>query len=241
MQEYLANKEYADKRYFLGEEDVVYFCIPLLGTFHFSKNHYGLLNVGVFFLLLHWLFRTRNLSWKAIFKESGATIVLSLVPVVAGEIIAWLSAILIGTRFKLFGTVQGIPFDNALMLVSVLLLVVGMIRYYRCNLHTSLFTLMILSLVFLLTVGENMMFFIPLCIGTLSLMLGEATSSRIFPLLGVFLILLHAFSFVYVIAMALTIGALGLVLLVAFYDLLVIIPLAKEYLTDKASNRKFWP
>ncbi len=241
MQEYLTNKDYADKRYFLAEEDVVYFCIPLLGTFHFSKNHYGLLNVGVFFLLLHLLFRARNLSWKATLKESGVAIALSLAPVVVGEIIAWLSAMLVGARFRLFGTVQGIPFDNALMLVSVLLLGVGMIRYYRCNLYSSLFTLMILSLVFLLTAGENMMFFIPLCIGTLSLMLWEATSFRIFPLLGVFLILLHAFSFVYVIAMALTIGALGLVLLVAFYDLLVIIPLAKGYLTGRASSQKPWP
>ena len=236
MKEYLTNKEYAEKNYFLAEEDVIYFSIPLLGTFHFPKNTYLLLNIGVFFLLLHLMFKQNNLPWKTILKPSGITIALGLGWIVVGEVIAWLSALSVGARFKLFGTVQGIPFDNAIILLSVLILVVGMVRFVQ-NLYASLFTLMLLSFIALIIAGENMMFFIPLCIGTLSVMLWQATSSRIFPLLGVCLILLHAFSFVYIIAMALTIGALGLVLLVAFCHLIVVIPLAKLYLADKASSR----
>ena len=236
MKEYLTNKEYAEKNYFLAEEDVIYFSIPLLGTFHFPKNTYWLLNIGVFFLLLHLMFKQNNLPWKTILKPSGITIALGLGWIVVGEVIAWLSALSVGARFKLFGTVQGIPFDNAVILLSVLILVVGMVRFVQ-NLYASLFTLMMLSFIALIIAGENMMFFIPLCIGTLSMMLWQATSSRIFPLLGVCLILLHAFSFVYIIAMALTIGALGLVLLVAFCHLIVVIPLARLYLADKASSR----
>ena len=236
MKEYLTNKEYAEKNYFLAKEDVIYFSIPLLGTFHFPKNTYWLLNIGVFFLLLHLMFKQNNLPWKTILKPSGITIALGLGWIVVGEVIAWLSALSVGARFKLFGTVQGIPFDNAVILLSVLILVVGMVRFVQ-NLYASLFTLMLLSFIALIIAGENMMFFIPLCIGTLSVMLWQATSSRIFPLLGVCLILLHAFSFVYIIAMALTIGALGLVLLVAFCHLIVVIPLAKLYLADKASSR----
>ena len=236
MKEYLTNKEYAEKNYFLAEEDVIYFSIPLLGTFHFPKNTYWLLNIGVFFLLLQLMFKQNNLPWKTILKPSGITIALGLGWIVVGEVIAWLSALSVGARFKLFGTVQGIPFDNAIILLSVLILVVGMVRFVQ-NLYASLFTLMLLSFIALIIAGENMMFFIPLCIGTLSVMLWQATSSRIFPLLGVCLILLHAFSFVYIIAMALTIGALGLVLLVAFCHLIVVIPLAKLYLADKASSR----
>ena len=236
MKEYLTNKEYAEKNYFLAKEDVIYFSIPLLGIFHFPKNTYWLLNIGVFFLLLHLMFKQKNLSWKTILKPSGITIALGLGWIVVGEVIAWLSALSVGARFKLFGTVQGIPFDNAVILLSVLILVMGMVRFVQ-NLYASLFTLMLLSFIALIIAGENMMFFIPLCIGTLSVMLWQATSSRIFPLLGVCLILLHAFSFVYIIAMALTIGALGLVLLVAFCHLIVVIPLAKLYLADKASSR----
>ena len=96
---------------------------------------------------------------------------------------------------------------------------------------------MTIGLIFQTTIGENMMFFIPACIGTITLFLWKTTSSRIFPLIGTAIILLHAFSFVYVIAMGLTIGALGLVLLIAFYNLIVIIPLANGYLTDKVSNQ----
>ena len=236
MKEYLTNKEYAEKSYFLAEEDVIYFSIPLLGIFHFPKNTYWLLNIGVFFLLLHLMFKQNNLPWKTILKPSGITIALGLGWIVVGEVIAWLSALSVGARFKLFGTVQGIPFDNAVILLSVLILVMGMVRFVQ-NLYASLFTLMLLSFIALIIAEENMMFFIPLCIGTLSVMLWQATSSRIFPLLGVCLILLHAFSFVYIIAMALTIGALGLVLLVAFCHLIVVIPLAKLYLADKASSR----
>lgn len=236
MKEYLTNKEYAEKNYFLAEEDVIYFSIPLLGTFHFPKNTYWLLNIGVFFLLLHLMFKQNNLPWKTILKPSGITIALGLGWIVIGEVIAWLSALSVGARFKLFGTVQGIPFDNAVILLSVLILVMGMVRFVQ-NLYASLFTLMLLSFIALIIAGENMMFFIPLCIGTLSVMLWQATSSQIFPLLGVCLILLHAFSFVYIIAMALTIGALGLVLLVAFCHLIVVIPLAKLYQADKASSR----
>jgi hypothetical protein len=236
MKEYLTNKEYAEKNYFLAKEDVIYFSIPLLGTFHFPKNTYWLLNIGVFFLLLHLMFKQNNLPWKTILKPSGITIALGLGWIVVGEVIAWLSALSVGARFKLFGTVQGIPFDNAIILLSVLILVVGMVRFVQ-NLYASLFTLMLLSFIALIIAGENMMFFIPLCIGTLSVMLWQATSSRIFPLLGVCLILLHAFSFVYIIAMALTIGALGLVLLVVFCHLIVVIPLARLYLADKASSR----
>ena len=240
MQEYLTNPKYSDKQYFLGQEDVIYFSIPLLGTFHFSKSSYWLLNMGVFFLFLHLLFKEKNHLWKTTFIQLGITIAISLGLVMAGEVIAWISALMVGAKFKLFGTVQGIPFDNVVILFSTIILTIGMLRYYRhsSSLHTSLFTLMILSFLSLVIAGENMMFFIPFCIGTLTWMLWQVTSSRIFPLFGMFLILLHAFSFVYIIAMALTIGALGLVMLVAYYNLTVIIPLAKGYLTDKASNQK---
>jgi hypothetical protein len=243
VQAYLTNKDYADKDYFLAEEDAVYFSIPLLGVFHFSKNHYWLLNIGVLFLFLHLIFRDRNFRWKDTFKQSGILLGISLVSIIAGEAIAWLSATLCGVRFRMFGVISGIPFDNAAIIFSMLLLVMAMIRYYRRlhsilqNLYSSLFMLMTLSFIALIAAGENMMFFIPYCIGILTLTLWKATQSRWFPLLGMFLILLHTFSFVYILAMALTIGALGLSLLVAFCNLIVVIPLAKGYLTDKASGQ----
>ena len=106
------------------------------------------------------------------------------------------------------------------------------------NLYASMFPLIIGSIIFyLIAHRENMMFFIPLCTGTVTLYLWKATPARIFPLLGMAILLIHAFSFVYIVAMALSIGALGLVLLVAFYNLIIVIPLAHAYLTDTTSNQ----
>lgn len=243
MKEYLTNAAYTDRTSLMAEEDSVFFTIPLLGLFSFSKNQYLLLNIGVIFLFLHLLSKEKNLRWKSILRPSGVLVGLSFLSMLIGELIAWICSVLVGARFRWFGTVQGIPFDNAVMVCTFLMLVIGLIRYFRTrldvvqHLYASLFVLSLWSLLALFIVGENMMFFLPLCIGTLTLMLWKATSAKVFPLVGMAILLIHTLSFVYIIAMALTIGALGLALLVAFYHLIVLIPLANGYLTDKVSNR----
>ena len=49
--------------------------------------------------------------------------------------------------------------------------------------------------------------------------------------IAIALILLHAYSFLFALAMALTIGAYGAVAMIAFLDVMVIIPMADIYLT----------
>lgn len=244
MKEYLTNDAYSDRTALMAEEDSIFFSIPLLGMFCFSKSIYLLLNIGVIFLFFHLLSKEKNLRWKPILKQSGILMGVSLILILLGEFIAWLCALSVGARFKWFGTVQGVPFDNAVMIFSVLILAIGLIRYFRKrkdihqNLYASMLTLMVGSIVFFfIAYHENMMFFIPLCIGTLTLHLWKTTSARVFPLLGMAIILIHAFSFVYIVAMALSIGALGLVLFLAFHYLIIVIPLAHGYLADKASNQ----
>ena len=244
MKEYLTNNAYSDRTALMSEEDSIFFSIPLLGMFCFSKSVYLLLNIGVIFLFFHLLSMEKNLRWKPIFKQSGILMVASLILIILGEIIAWLCALSVGARFKWFGTVQGIPFDNAVIIFSVLILAIELIRYFRKrkdihqNLYASMLTLMVGSIVFFfIAYRENMMFFLPLCIGTLTLHLWKTTSARVFPLLGMTIILIHAFSFVYIVAMALSIGALGLVLFLAFHYLIILIPLAHGYLADTTSNQ----
>lgn len=244
MKEYLTNDTYSDRTALMAEEDAIFFTIPLLGVFCFSKSLYLLLNIGIICFLFHLMNEEKNLRWKPILKQSGILMGASLILILIGEIIAWLCALSVGARFKWFGTVQGIPFDNAVMIFSVLVLAIGLIRYFRKrkdihqNLYASMLTLMVGSIVFFfIAYRENMMFFIPLCIGTLTLHLWKTTSARVFPLLGMAIILIHAFSFVYIVAMALSIGALGLVLFLAFHYLIILIPLAHGYLADKVSNQ----
>ena len=244
MKEYLTNDNYTDQTSLMTEDDSIFFSIPLFGMFCFSKSTYLLLNIGVILLFFHLLSKEKNLCWKSILKLSGILVGTSLMLAFIGEIIAWLCALSVGAGFKWFGIVQGIPFDNAVMIFSILALTIGLIQYFhhradfRQNLYASMLLLIVGSIIFyLIAYRENMMFFIPLCIGTITLFLWKNTSSRIFPLLGMAILLIHAFSFVYIVAMALSIGALGLILLLAFYNLMMVILLAHAYLTDTTSNQ----
>jgi len=74
------------------------------------------------------------------------------------------------------------------------------------------------------------MFLIPLACATVAMVLYHLTNLRVWLVAAIMLILLHAFSFYYALAMALTIGALGAVLMLAFFDLMVLVPLADIYL-----------
>jgi len=105
------------------------------------------------------------------------------------------------------------------------------------QLYGTLALMFILSAVLLFALGENLMFLIPLAFATVAMILYRLTSMKFWILCAIFLILLHAFSFLYALAMALTIGAFGAVAMLAFCDFMVLIPLADLYLLD-TSKRK---
>lgn len=101
------------------------------------------------------------------------------------------------------------------------------------KLYGTLLLMMFLSLLLLVAINENLMFFIPLAVATVAVMLYRITKLKVWLLLAIALILLHAFSFLYALAMALTIGALGAVLMLAVLDVLVVVPLVDMYITQK--------
>ena len=74
------------------------------------------------------------------------------------------------------------------------------------------------------------MFFITLAFATAGLILWRLTSLKVWLLAAIAVILLHVFSFIYALAMALTIGALGAYALIALLDLMVLIPMADLYM-----------
>jgi hypothetical protein len=104
-------------------------------------------------------------------------------------------------------------------------------------LYGALALLTVLSVALLLSIGETLMFIIPLCCATVAMVLYHLTNLRIWLPVAIALILLHAFSFYYALAMALTIGALGAVMMLAFFDFMVIIPLADLYLMPERRKK----
>lgn len=268
VEAYLTDEAYADRNYFKAEDDTTSFTIPLLGLFNFSKGMYKVINVVIFvlFLLVFALEGVRGrLKASKVFKTSAFVLGAAVLVLALGELVAYLSALVAGAKFKFFGVIHGIGFDNVAMIVSTVLLAAACVAVYmngrgkavrkasgsmRANaasnaaakfagnqLYGTLALMFILSAVLLFALGENLMFLIPLAFATVAMILYRLTSMKFWILCAIFLILLHAFSFLYALAMALTIGAFGAVAMLAFCDFMVLIPLADMYLLD-TSKRK---
>lgn len=260
-QAYLTDPVYSDKEYLKASDDTVNFTVPVLGLFNFSKGMYLVLNAVVFlvFLLLFAMEGVRGrLKARRVFKTSCIVLCLSVGVLAVGELVAYLSSVIAGARFKPFGVIQGVQADNAVMIVMTVLLAVASVLLYlhsrntavrqksgsmrasaamnaisghACELlYGTLSLMLVLSAALVFTLGENLMFLIPLAFATFAMALWRLTSLKVWILAAVVLILLHAFSFLFALAMALTIGAYGAVAMLAFLDLMVLIPLADLYL-----------
>lgn len=257
---YVTSEEYSDPDSLKAEEDSTNFTVPALGFFNFTKTGYLIFNVVVFviFLLGFAVEGVRGrLKASKVFRQSCVIFISSVAVLAAGELIAYICSLISGAGFKPFGIIPGIPYDNAAMIVSVVIMALVSLavyislrnkavrtvsgsmrasaalnaaRHYASNsLYGALALMFLLSLVLLLAIGENLMFFIPLLCGTVAMILYRIVPVRVWLLAAIVLILLHAFSFLYALSMALTIGALGAVMMIAFIDMMLLIPLADLY------------
>ncbi|MBO7191918.1 MAG: M20/M25/M40 family metallo-hydrolase [Bacteroidales bacterium] len=264
---YVTGEEYADKDYLRSDKDATNFSIPALGLFNFSKGGYVILNVIVclIFLLLFALEGVRGrIKAAKVFKMSVFVLFIGIGVLAFGELVAYLCSLGAGAKFKPFGIVVGVSFDNAAMIASTVLLASISVLVYvamrkkavrqvsgsmRANaavnaaskyaynvLYGTLALMFVLSVALLSTISENLMFLIPLAFATGAMVLYHLTSLKAWMVLSIGLILLHAYSFLYALSMALTIGAYGAVAMLAFFDLMVLIPLADLYLLS--SNRR---
>lgn len=257
---YVKGEEFARKDALKAQEDAVNFTVPALGLFNFSRIGYTITNVVIFvlFLLLFGLEGVRGrINAKKVFVKSVTVFGAAVGIMVLGSFISMVCSSIAGVPFKLFGTIQGVMFDNAAMIASAVLMVIVTVLVYvtsrkktirqhasrsmRDNslnaarshaynvLYGTLALMFILSAVLLVALGENMMFLIPLAFGAAGMILYHMTNLKVWLVIAIGLILLHVFSFYYALAMALTIGALGGVLMLAFIALMVIVPLADIY------------
>lgn len=261
---YVTDPAYADKDALKAEKDTTNFTIPCIGLLNVGKTTYMVMNIVVFLLFLgvFALDSVRGrLKASLVFRYSCIVLCVAIGILAFGELIAYLCSAIAGAHFKPFGIVQGIPFDNVAMIVSLVLVAAVTILVY-CTLRRNavrrksasmrvsaaynaaskfafnmlygvLVLMFVLSAVLLLSLGENLMFLIPLTFTTAALILKRMTSMKVWLLLAIFCILLHAFSFYYALAMALTIGAFGAVAMLAFLDIILLIPLSDIYLTAK--------
>ena len=268
VMEYLTDAKYADKDYFRSDKDTVNFTVPVLGLFNFSKTWWMIINiiVYVFFVLLFMLevVRGRLKAGKA-FRNTAIVLLAGILVLAFGELVAYICSAIAGADFEAFGIIGGIPFDNAAMIVSMVVIAASVVAVYCVgrakavrqvagsmrknaaanaaahhayeNLYGTLFLMFVLSLVLVIALGENLMFFIPLFCAVAAMILYHLTSLKFWLVASIVVILLHAFSFLYALAMALTIGAFGVVAMLAFFDIMVLIPLADLYLLNTGKKK----
>ena len=266
--EYLTDPVYADKNYLKAENDTVNFTIPVLGLFNFSKGVYTVINIVVFvlFLLLLGLDVLRGrVKMKKVLVKALVVLGTAVGVLLLGEGIAWLCSVIAGAKFKLFGIISGVAFNNAAMIASTAIMAVicvmvyvsgrekairqaagsmrasavtnAVTRHAESLLYGTLVLMLVFSAALLFTIGENLMFFVPLTFAVAAMILYRLTSLKLWLPVAVALILLHAFSFLYALAMALTLGAFGAVAMLAFLDIMVLVPVADLYLTSKPSKK----
>ena len=258
---YVKSEKYSDKDALRADSDATNFTIPAIGMLNFSKTGFMIFNVAVFlvFLLLFGLEGVRGrIKASKVLKVSLVTLGSAIGFLAFGELIAFVCGKIAGVQFKPFGIMQGIMFDNAAMIVSMVVMTLICVAVYVARrikivrgvsgsmrasaiinaathnayniLYGVLALLFILSVALLLSIGETLMFIIPLCCATVAMVLYHLTNLRLWLPIAIVVILLHAFSFYYALAMALTIGALGAVMMLAFFSIMVIIPLVDLYL-----------
>lgn len=213
----------------------------------------------IFILLLLLDLMRGRAKFAQIWPAALKTLLMAIAVLLIGELVAYLSCLASGAIFKPFGIVQGVKADNIIMIITALLMVCLMgffywrqrknvqrqsshsirksapqtaARLYANNhLYAVLLILMILSLALLLAINENLMFLIPLFAATMALLLHRLTSLRCWYLIAIAFILLHSLSFLYALAMALTIGAFGAVLMIAYLHVKVILALTDLYIS----------
>ena len=222
--------------------------------------------VFILFILLAAIEILRGrVKFQVALRKAGIVLCIAIGVLAVGELVAYLCTAVAGARFKPFGVITGIRFDGIAMiastvimaLVSVLIYVMfrkkavrtvsssmrasasrNAVMHHAYNLlYGALLLMFVLSTVLVFALGENLMFFIPLMLTTVAMILYHLTSLRLWILAAIAIILLHSFSFLWALATALTIGAFGAVAMLAFIDMMVLIPLVDFYLMP-SKNRK---
>ena len=263
VEQYLCDPKYSDKSYLCAENNNTSFTIPLLGLFRFSSKGYLWLNIAIFALVLGLIaldsLRGRA-SIKQVGVRALGALGAALAVAVLGFAATYICSLIADVPFKLFGMVRGMFFDNVAMVAMAAVMTIATTAIYMSgrakmlqsvtslresakgamaatfatnNLYGVMVVQMVLSVALLAAIGENMMFFITLSVATLAMVLYRTTHLKVWLVLGIGIVLLHTLSFLYALSMALTIGAYGVVLMLAFLDVLAIIPLADLYLAKK--------
>lgn len=228
LREYLLNGEYCVKDALKGEKDVVFFALPLLGLFVFSKLGWLVLNVAVFSLFLFVLYiyvRYKLIPLKGVLKALGHLLLFAVGAFVLGCLVAYVAAEYQGYKFD-FLNLKHIAKDYRMTLACVFVQLMWLLVFCRLKerkdkyyvwkmLLASNMLVCVVSLVLLLVSGENFFMLLPLATASIAMFFSVARNFKWMYLVSCALTVLVAVHFLYLLYVALAFGSLGVIMFLA--------------------------
>lgn len=233
---FLTESKYSTADALRSDRDSVFFTLPLLGLFDFSRTGYIVFNILLYLLfgaLLLFYMKWKNLSVREILKGVLCAFCFMVGSLAVGELVGWLAACYNGEKFDLVD-VKFVKYDYAITIVSVAVLFLTTLIFIRLRerannrfiysyLLGSMVLMAVMSLLLFVTVLENFFLLVPLAVTSVALLFNIVKMGKFFFVLSGFIIMLLGFSFYYCVYTALTIGALGVVLMLISINLSILI------------------
>ncbi len=228
LHEYLVNGKYSAPDALVSDRDVVFFTLPLLGMFAFSRTGYLMLNIAVFALFLFVLYiyvKYKMIPFRGVMKAFGHVVLFAVSFFVLGEGVAYIVAKCAGFEFDMLN-LKYIEKDYRITLAVLLLQLVWLLVFCRLQerkdkyyvwklLLASNMLVFILALAFLIVAGENFFLLMPLATASVAMFFSVARNFKWLYIVSCTFTVLLAVNFVYLLYVALAFGSLGIIALLA--------------------------
>ena len=225
MYEYLTGEEYGGSNVFAGEKDVVFFGLPLLGLFVFSKTGYLILNIAIFALFAFVLYvyvRYKMISVQGVLRAFLHVLAFAAVSVGLGILGAFILAKYNGFKFDMLN-LKYIPYDNQILLTVLLVQFVWLLVFIRLQerkhkfyvwemLLGSNLLVFLLSLALYIYAGENYFILFPLATSCVAMFFSVARNFKWLYLVSCALTVLIAVHILYLLYVTVTIGCMGVIM-----------------------------
>lgn len=223
VKSYLIGTAYGSCNSFVSESDKVFFTLPLLGLFVFSKGEYVVLTLSVLFFaaVLFLLFlKHASGSGPRIVRHAGRFLLVMFLLLAAGELAACLVSLATGEPFG-FMSLKYFRYDNLLFVASIALFgylyLICLKRRAIPPLEVIAAHLLLLALFSAVSGAlflENFIYLVPLAAASVAMLvyICSRRAGEIVFAAALFVTALTGISFFYLLYVTVTVGMLGVLL-----------------------------
>ena len=246
LREYLTDERFSDPDYFVADEDRMVFTVPGLGTVNLSQTGNLVLNIMtlVLFVLTLCLYAAlRRLSVRNVLVNASFILLTGILIAAAVTGVVYLATLIAGVPFS-FTATKFLSADGVLAIALLMLLALAYFWFFAAKVRKSenfvfehlfglLLLLIVVSAVLLFTVGENYFLIFPALCAIAALLMHTVVYLNVLSLPAMLAVELTGVSFLYNLYTALTAGSLGVVMLLAFFYLIIMTSLMRCFMYQR--------